>query len=189
MIIPAPLLTQLARHEGYRPSPYLDSEGFVTIGCGCNLSAHPECIPYEDIRADAAHGRLAGPELLHALRERGMVWTRDQAMSNMVDHVTGTDRVLTKRCPPYRRLQEAGEEVRAAVLLNMAFNMGVRTLLTFRRTLHSIDAALTVPQDAPVQKAFAWRNVADNMRESAWARQVKSRAMDLCRQMETGEWQ
>lgn len=71
---------------------------------------------------------------------------------------------------------------RQAVLYDMAFNMGLgcartgRGLLSFRNTLRMI---------ADADYAGASRA----MLVSAWARQVKGRAVRLARQMELGEWQ
>jgi len=33
------VLDDIARHEGFRPRPYKDTEGFLTIGYGINLNA------------------------------------------------------------------------------------------------------------------------------------------------------
>lgn len=71
---------------------------------------------------------------------------------------------------------------RQAVLYDMAFNMGLgspggsRGLLSFRNTLK-----MTENGD--------YAGASRRMLQSKWARQVKSRAVKLARQMETGEWQ
>ena len=67
-------------------------------------------------------------------------------------------------------------EPRLAVLINMAFQMGVRGLLQFKRTLGSIE-------DGQFAEAAA------EMLESKWAQQTSTRAHRLATQMETGEWQ
>ena len=67
------------------------------------------------------------------------------------------------------------DEVRQIVLLDMAFNLGVEGLLKWKNTL------------ADVQHG-RYKEAAQRMRGSLWARQVKSRAVRLCRMMETGEW-
>jgi lysozyme len=66
-------------------------------------------------------------------------------------------------------------EVRYAVLLDMAFNMGVPRLLGFVRTLAMV-------------KEGRYKEAAENMLLSLWARQVKTRAVRLSRMMEEDKW-
>lgn len=66
-------------------------------------------------------------------------------------------------------------EVRQAVVLDMAYNMGLGTLKQFRNTL------------AYIQEGN-YTNAARNMLMSKWAGQVKGRAKRLARMMETGLW-
>jgi lysozyme len=67
------------------------------------------------------------------------------------------------------------DEVRQHVMLDMAFNLGIPGLLTFRNTLRYI-------QEGNYVQAAA------NMLLSKWARQVKTRAVRLAKMMETGQW-
>jgi lysozyme len=67
-------------------------------------------------------------------------------------------------------------EPRQAVLIGMAFQMGLRGLLQFKRTLGSIE-------DGHYGEAAA------GMLDSTWAKQTPARAQRLAKQMETGEWQ
>lgn len=64
--------------------------------------------------------------------------------------------------------------VRQVVLANMAFNMGVPTLLEFRRMFGAL-----AEQD--------WDRAAREMMDSKWARQVGSRAEELSELMRRGE--
>lgn len=68
------------------------------------------------------------------------------------------------------------DEVRKAVLLNMAFNMGIHGLAGFKNTLEKIQAG-------------DFSGAASEMLESKWAEQVGSRAQRLAVQLQTGEWQ
>jgi lysozyme len=68
------------------------------------------------------------------------------------------------------------DEIRRAVLTNMAFNVGVAGLLKFERML----AAL---------KARDYETAAKEMLDSKWRKQVGPRADRLAKQMVTGEWQ
>lgn len=136
----AGLLAQLYRDEGLRLTPYLDTTGHLSIGCGRNLSAvgiserEAEILLVHDVDRVEAEVRAALP------------W----AFTQLTDP-------------------------RLAVLLNMAFNLGTRGLLSFRRTLASIEAG-------------AYARAADEMLESKWARQVGDRALRLSVQMRTGRW-
>lgn len=64
--------------------------------------------------------------------------------------------------------------VTKTVLINMAFNMGLRGLLGFKNTLKYMSQ-------------FNYKAAATNMRRSLWYRQVKSRAEELARRIETQE--
>lgn len=66
--------------------------------------------------------------------------------------------------------------VRASVLVNMAFQMGVDRLATFTNTLGLI-------------KAGNYSAAATNMLASKWAQQTPARAQRLAKQMTTGAWQ
>ena len=67
-------------------------------------------------------------------------------------------------------------EPRQAVLIGMAFQMGVSGLLWFRTTLGHVEAG-------------EYRLAALAMLDSLWAKQTPERAHRLSVQMETGEWQ
>ena len=66
-------------------------------------------------------------------------------------------------------------DARQAVLIGMAFQMGIGGLLKFKRALGSIE-------DGQYSEA------AMEMLDSLWAQQTPERAKRLAKQMETGEW-
>jgi lysozyme len=66
------------------------------------------------------------------------------------------------------------DEVRQRVLLDMAFNLGIAGLLSFKRTLATIEAG-------------DYTRAASMMLDSKWARQVGQRAERLSRMMATGK--
>jgi len=68
------------------------------------------------------------------------------------------------------------DDVRRAVLQNMAFNMGVHGLAGFKDFLNKMQAG-------------DFRAAAGAMLDSIWAEQVGPRAQRLSVQLETGEWQ
>ncbi len=88
-------------------------------------------------------------------------------LENDIDEVLAS---LDKKLPWWREL----DSVRQRVLANMAFNMGIATLLTFKQTLKAI-------------KEKRWVDAADGMAQSKWANQVGKRAARLIRMMETGQ--
>lgn len=59
---------------------------------------------------------------------------------------------------------------RCNVLINMAFNMGIGGLLTFKKMLRAVRFA-------------EWEQAATEMLDSKWARQVGERAVELANQM------
>ena len=67
------------------------------------------------------------------------------------------------------------DEVRQAVLIDMAFNLGVPGLLGFHNLLLAIH-----------KKDYSAASV--DMLNSRWASQVGSRATELSHMMKTGEW-
>ena len=67
-------------------------------------------------------------------------------------------------------------ETRRAVLINMAFQLGICGLLKFKRALGLIEDG-------------QYKEASIEMVESTWARQTPARATRLAKQMETGEWQ
>ncbi|GBL02944.1 glycoside hydrolase family protein [Glaciecola sp. KUL10] len=68
------------------------------------------------------------------------------------------------------------DEVRQAVLINMAFNLGVIGLLRFKNMITAL-----ITRD--------YETAANEMLDSKWAKQVNMRAIMLAEQMRTGEWQ
>jgi lysozyme len=66
-------------------------------------------------------------------------------------------------------------EPRQAVLIGMAFQMGIGGLLKFKRTLGSVEDG-------------QYGEAAKEMLDSTWAKQTPARAHRMALQMETGEW-
>jgi len=86
-----------------------------------------------------------------------------------IDSVTSE---LDKRLPWWRKLDEA----RQAVLLGMAFQMGIDGLLGFKNTLKMVEAG-------------DYDGAGKGMLNSLWARQTPERAKRMSDQMKKGEWQ
>lgn len=66
------------------------------------------------------------------------------------------------------------DDVRQAILIDMAYNMGIKGLLSFKNTLKLISDGKYV--EASI-----------NMEQSNWYKQVKTRAKKLCEAMKTGK--
>lgn len=148
-------LAQLMRHEGSERAPdgthvaYYCSAGALTIGYGHNLDANP----------------ITGLDELSCISEA-------QAREILREDAAAVAAALDKELPWWRRLNDP----RQAVLLNMAFNMGVAGLLKFKNTLRAV-------------REMRWKDARDGMLASKWAGQVGRRAPELAAQMLTGKWQ
>lgn len=97
--------------------------------------------------------------------------TRDEANYLLNGDIERVVKGLLTRFP----WVEALDPVRQSVLINMAFNLGVKGLAAFERTL------LAVQQDR-------FTDAAEGMLASKWASQVGGRAVELAEQMRTGLW-
>jgi lysozyme len=110
-------------------------------------------------------GRLIDPKKGGGLSQDEIEYLLDNDIKKITDKVHNT-------LPWISKLNDA----RRAVLIGMAFQMGLRGVLDFKRTLGSIE-------DGQFAEAAA------EMLESKWAKQTPARAQRLAKQMETGEWQ
>ena len=104
----------VARHEGYRCMPYLDTKKIWTAGYGYNLVANPLKLPAAKIAEIKKHG-------VGEVEARKYLFQ----MLELVEHE------LSGKLDWWSRLNAA----RQAVFLDMAYNMGVNGLLDFKNTL------------------------------------------------------
>lgn len=137
---------ELRRDEGVKYSPYLDTKGISTVGVGHNLLASPLPTWWTYPLSDAQVNQLLNHDL-------------EVTFSGLDLHI-----------PWWRNL----DEVRQRVICNMAFNMGICTLMQFKNTL------------AAMQRG-SYGAAAAGMRASAWYGQVGTRAQRLYDAMTTGE--
>lgn len=165
------LVADLKVSEGYRAKPYVCPKGRASIGYGTNLEAHPGFIPQRlgHIIERVRSKDLAGRRLVEELNLAGMEWSPRQAESALVAVLEDAAHSLEAALPWVREL----DSVRHAVLLDMAYNMGVSKLLGFKKTL-----AYTRNGD--------WEGAASEMLDSDWALQVKGRALKLSNRMRLG---
>lgn len=153
----ARLREQLQRDEGLVLHAYRDSEGFLTIGYGHNLDADP--VLRDKLLAQAG-GDEAAIVITQATAER------------LLDTDIAIAEDAVRRALPWSETLSA---CRRAVLINMAFNMGLGGLLGFRRMLTACEAG-----DYPLAAA--------EMRASRWYGQTGRRAMRLATQMIEDAW-
>lgn len=145
------LIEQLKGHEGFRSNYYQCSANKKTIGYGRNVEANP----------------------LPAYLERdfdNFPMTHEEAEQLLIEDITNVGNALLRHFN-YLHLSNA----RQAVLINMAFNMGVSGLLLFKKMFKAISN-------------YDFEQAATEMLNSKWAGQVGCRSDELAEQMLTGEW-
>lgn len=147
-----PNITSLLQYEeGFREKPYLCSEGYPTVGTGIRIGPKG---------ADLKNYEFTVP------REVDAVWLRSILNSTMKGMLSN------------ERISKAInvlDEARTAVLVSMAYQMGVAGLAQFKNTLSLIE-----------HKHFD--DAAKAMLDSKWARQTPSRAKRHAEQMRSGLW-
>lgn len=141
------LRNELAVDEGKRRRRYLDTTGHWTIGIGHNIDADPH-YPY-----------TIADEPLDDTQIDNLFW----------NDIQNTIAELDSRWPWYLTMSDK----RQRVLANMCFNMGAKTLSTFKNTLRAMQSHL-------------YMSAAQGMRASLWAKQVGARAERLAKMMEQG---
>jgi len=139
-------ITMLKKHEGLELYPYEDTVGKTTIGYGHNIDDN-------GISQEIAEALLVSD--LHAVQ---------------IELTATFDWYYSKFPWPIEL-----DEVRKSVIDNMAFNMGVPRLKTFKKMIQAME-------DKDYEEA------ANQMLDSKWADQVKGRAIELSDMMRTGKW-
>jgi lysozyme len=142
-------------HEGVRQVAYKDSLGLLTIGIGHLLNAVRDARLPEGLRDAVAKRRLTSAQV-------------DELFAIDLDE---HEQALLQYYPWVAEL----DEVRKAVLIDMAFNMGPAFLAGWPNFVRQLQAGM-------------WHQAASNMRGTRWAKQVKGRAERLAVMMETGQW-
>lgn len=143
------------RHEGTRRDAaglhiaYRCTSGALTIGYGHNLDANP-------VPGLGANSRISDDQAMRLLQ------TDVFSVQSQVERSANWSGLLVY--PRY------------AVLVNMAYNLGISGLLGFKNTLGMV-------------RRGDYSGAAKGMLASKWAAQVGQRAQELARQMETGQWQ
>lgn len=159
------IIDLLVFEEGFRSRPYLDTEGFPTVGIGF-LLAKRKCTKGElkefynfELPLQAAEAWL---EVL--LRQVHAEMMKDAGI-----------RAAYTACANAHPTTGWDTNPRIAVLLSMAYQLGVSGLAKFTTTLGDIAAG-----------RFA--EAADAMLKSKWAKQTPNRAGRHSGQMYLGKW-
>lgn len=140
--------------------------GRLKLDEGCELHAYPDPIsggePYTI--GYGCTGAGIGP---------GVVWTQAQADAELVTRVEQTEMALEKAFPPWFA---SLDPVRQDVLINIAYNIGVKGLTLWLVTLAAVGAG---------NYAAAADDIAGN---TLWKSQVGARAERCSNAMRTGSW-
>lgn len=139
----------LILEEGKRNKAYQDSRGIWTIGIGHNLEADG-----------------FSPE-----EARLQVWTDDQISTQLEKDIREALEGIDLKLPWTNSL----DDNRHAVIVGMAFQLGLDGLLKFKNTLRAVQEG-------------RWQLAHDNMLQSRWASQAPKRVARLADIMLTGEW-
>lgn len=151
------LIAELVRDEGERLKFYRCTADKRTIGVGRNL---------DDVGISSAETRTLGITTASCIA-KGI--TRDQSRALLANDILRCEADLDRGLAWWRTL----DAVRQRVLLNMCFNLGLRSLQGFVNTLAMV-------------RAGNYTGAAVNMLKSKWAGQVGQRADRLSAMMRTG---
>lgn len=165
---PIGIVELLRFEEGWRDRPYVDTLGYPTVGYGFKLGPkipgtkaqrHAECTRLYDFTVPQVAGDAW---LLEIVRGTYTEMLKDPAINAALKTAS------TPGLPTFR-------DPRTAVLISMAFQMGVQGLAAFRNTLIHIANG-------------DWFMAESGMLKSKWANQTPDRARRHARQMRTGQW-
>lgn len=105
-------------------------------------------------------------------KRKGGGITKEESAYLLSNDIAKVEKQLDDKLSWWRTLNDA----RQAVLVGMAFQMGIDGLLGFKNTLAMV-------------KAGDFSGAASGMIKSLWAKQTPLRAQRMADQMEKGEWQ
>ena len=153
------LIKQLAHHEGVVLKVYKDSLGIDTIGIGRNL----------------AHRGIEVIELTYMQKTMNDVFTNGITKEDAYFLANKDIEIVEDELLRARAVVKDLDAVRQRVLVDMGFNMGIPRLNRFFRMWGAINEQ-------------EYKSAAEEMQDSLWAGQVKSRANTLSYAMEHGEF-
>ena len=139
----------IAKEEGYREKPYYDHLGYPTVG----------------------YGRLLGPKGSELSNYTGAIYEKAERVW-LSCHIESVTQAILKST--LKDAYQNCDEVRQAVLVSMAYQMGVDGLSRFKKTIKFIEDGL-------------FDCTAMEMLESRWADQTPERAERHADMMHSGE--
>lgn len=145
------LKAQLREREGVRDRAYRDTRGILTVGVGFNLT-----------RPDA-RTRLAAVGADYALVCAGLRALTPQQIDELLDVTVAEAIAATREIVP--DLPDLPDAIQL-VLVDMVFNLGAAGVARFRKMLAAVAAR-------------DWPEMARQMEDSAWFRQVGVRSKNL----------
>lgn len=134
--------TQLCLHEGVKLRVYKDTKGYDTLGVGYNVAA----------RGMDEFERIIGRKVV--LSRTSDCITREEAMQVLGADVARVEKAVVLHFPTYLQLNE----VRQRVVLDMAFNLGMKAL-AFKACIADVEHS-------------DWSGAAKELFRSEWAYQV-----------------
>ena len=147
-------LQRLCLHEGVRLQPYRCTAGYLTIGIGRNLETNPPTAEELKVIGDWKSGI-----------------TKNAAFYLLRNDIARTEKECRQHIPFWKEL----DDERQYALLDMAFNLGIKGLLKFKKML----AHLWVGE---------YKSAKKELLNSRYAKQVKGRSERIGRLIETGVW-
>jgi lysozyme len=138
----------LKKEEGFRAKPYLCSEGFPTIGYGEKIGEKYEPLP-------------------------NITTTEPEAYKKMLATITANEKTILNNPDLYRCYFHLND-ARKAVMLSIAYQIGIYGVLKFKKMLGALERA-------------DYSAAADEMLNSLAARQTPARWKRNAEQMRSGE--
>lgn len=161
------IIKVLSFEEGWRSRPYVDTEGYPTVGYGFKLG--PKLAGNKYQREAECH-RLYTFEVPRSAGDAWLDVYVDSLLESMLKRTMIGAAMHVCAMP-----QDFKRHPRTCMLISMAYQMGVDGLADFRNTLMCI-----VNGD--------WFNAETGMLKSRWANQTPARAQRHARVMRTGVW-
>ena len=153
------LTSLLHKEEGYRQFPYLDTKGKLTVGIGMNLDSGKYS------KEDVARYKRDGISL-------------QEALSELSQEVHFLDIQLSRNA-----LYGLLDDVRKAVIVDMSYNMGIMKVYGFS----NMWKALYDKQYQQAANEMLWNDKTKTIK-TQYYKDVKGRAENLARMMNTGVW-
>ena len=161
-------LAILRAEEGFRPWPYRCSRGVWTIGYGTAIEWGPLADTFDALEAEGTLSASPSP----GYRGSGPEPIRINAglAEALMRRRVSADAAVLAKYPWYA----AQTPERQAILLSMAYQMGLSDLLLFRRTIAALEGG-------------DYTEAAREMLDSRWACQTPARAQRQAEAMRTGD--